>query len=127
MTSDGHRSPGFLTLAKRLGCTFAGALQNRAELLVLEWQEEKARMSELLVWGLGLVFLSIMALVLLTGTIILACPEGARVYVAAGFTLVYVAGAVWALTTFKGLLKRAPFSGTLEQLRKDRLWLDSLK
>ncbi len=127
MISDEHRPPGLLALANRLVSTGAGALQNRAELLLLEWQQERTRLSELLVRGLGLVFFSLSAVMLLTATIILACPERARIYVAGGFTLLYVLGAFWAWTTMKNLLKRDPFPETLNQLQKDRHWLDSLK
>jgi uncharacterized membrane protein YqjE len=127
MIASEHQPPGMLGLLQRLTRTGVGALQNRVELLVLEWQEERVRLGEMLVWAVCLVFLAIMALLLLTGTIILLCPARGRVYVAAGFAVLYLAGAVGAWIAFKGLLKRDPFPETLNQLRKDRAWLDSLK
>ena len=51
MTETGNHSPGIASLAGRFTRTALGLLRNRSELLVLEWQEEKARVLEVLVLG----------------------------------------------------------------------------
>jgi len=127
ITENNHEPPGLATLTRKLAETSLGALGNRGELLALEWQEEKGRLLELLVWGLGVLFLAIMAMVLLTGTIIFLFPEDKRLYVAGGFTVLYLLGAVAAAFTAKSLLKKEPFSESIEQVKKDRVWLESLK
>ncbi len=121
----GHRLPGFTTLLGRLGRTAFGALVNRGELLKLEWQEERARLVELLVWAVGLIFFVMMTVVLLTATILLLVPEDYRVYAAAGFTILYALAAVGAWLAVRSLLDHEPFSESLAQLKKDRACLDS--
>ncbi len=127
MDEPKNGAPGLLTLVRRFSGTLVGAVQNRAELLALEWQEEQARMAELLVWAVGLLFFVLMGMILLTGTIILLCPEKSRVYVAGGFALLYFLGALGAWLVLRGLLKREPFPDTVDQVKKDRVWLDSLR
>ncbi len=122
-----NKPPGLTTLTGRFLRTGLGALRNRGELLAIEWQEEKARMTELLVWTVGLVFLGVMTVGLLTLTIILLFPAQLRIYAAAGFTLLYLGAAVAVWFNVKSLLKREPFADSLEQARKDAEWLESLK
>ena len=127
MAGNGQQPPGLGTLATRLARTGLGLLRNRAELFALEWEEERARLIELLVWGVGLVFLAFMAMMLITATIIFLVPQGFRVYVAAGFAVLYLAGAVVSFLTLKSLLKEEAFSESMRQVKMDRLWLESLK
>lgn len=125
MSVEAADSPGLLTLGRKLGSTLIGALQNRGELLAVEWQLEKARLAELLVSTLGVLLLAVMGLVMFTVTIMLLIPEDYRLYAAGGFTLLYFLGAVGAWMWLKSLLKKEPFAESLEQARKDRVWLDS--
>jgi uncharacterized membrane protein YqjE len=127
MGDDNSGKPGLLKLVKRVASTGAGALQNRAELLALEWREERARLAELLIWALGVLLLGLMGLMVLTGVIIFLFPENLRVYVAGAFALLYLCGAVGAWFGVKALLKHESFNETIDQINKDRLWLDSLK
>ena len=64
---------------------------------------------------------------LLTAVIIFLFPEGLRLYAAAAFAALYLAGAVVAWVILRSLLKRQPFADTLDQLKKDRDWLGSSK
>lgn len=125
MAADSNQAPGIGTLAGRLVRTAYGAIQNRVELLALEWQEEQARLTELLVWAVGLVFLAMMGVMLLTATVIFLFSEEHRVYAAAGFAVLYIAGAIVAWFSLKSLLKREPFADSIDQARRDRQWLKS--
>ena len=125
MEEDNKQPPGIATLVGKLMRTAVGAFQNRFELLTLEWQEERARLAELLLWLVGVLFLGMMAALLLTATIIFLFPEEQRVYVAAGFTVLYTAGAVGAWFGVRSMLKREPFSESVEQTKRDRTWLKS--
>jgi hypothetical protein len=51
------------------------------------------------------------------------------VYAAMGFSAFYLLGTVLALLNLKALLKsaKAPFPDSLDEIRKDRAWLESLK
>jgi uncharacterized membrane protein YqjE len=127
MSELNDHPPSLNTLARRVLSTGLGALQNRGELLLVEWQQEKARLTELLFWAVGLMFLGIMALLLLTGTIIFLFSEDLRKYVAAGFTVLYLGGAIWGVIVVRSLIKREPFSETIEQVKKDSECLESFK
>jgi len=127
MITNDHQPPEFATLARKLARTGLGALGNRAELFAVEWQEEKARLLEVLVWAIGLLFLGIVGILLLTAIIIFLFPEDERIYVAAAFAFLYLAGAVAAGLTIRSRLKHAPFAESIEQLRKDRLCFESLE
>jgi uncharacterized membrane protein YqjE len=123
---NGHK-PGLAQLVSSLARAGVGMVHNRGELLALEWQEEKARQVELLFFACLLSFMGFVGLSLLTAIVIFLFPEDLRLYVAGMFALLYLSGATWAGFTIKSLLKRAPFSESLEQLNKDRAWLDSLR
>jgi|ERR1051325_445230 uncharacterized membrane protein YqjE len=127
MGENNHHRPGPITLVRQLAATALGVLQNRGELIAVEWQEERARMAELMVRTLGFVFLAMMGVILLTGTILLLVPEDWRVYVAAGFALLYFLGALAAWFGVRSLLEKKSFSESIGQVKKDREWLESLK
>src|SRR5439155_19939033 len=127
MAEDNDHQAGLGTLAGRLGRTALGALGNRAELLAVEWRQEKARLTRLLLVCIALSFLSMLTAVLFTATIIFLFPEGARLYVAAGFTLLYLAGAAVAFFSLMSLLRQEPFAETRKQLKKDQSLLDAFE
>jgi uncharacterized membrane protein YqjE len=124
--SNGH-FPGIIAQLRKIGRTGLGALQNRGELLAVEWREENARVSEILVWAFGMAILAMGGLLLLTVTIVLLFPSDLRIYAFGGFTVLYLAGALMAWLNIRALLKHEPFAESLSQVRKDSVWLESLK
>jgi uncharacterized membrane protein YqjE len=121
--------PSIVALVRKLALTGLSALQNRGELFLVELQEEKNKIIELFIWVAAVCFLAFMFLVVLTATIILLFPPDLRVYAAAGFCVLYLAGAVLSLLNLKALIKSAtlPFQETISEVKKDRQWLESLK
>ena len=115
----------FASLGRKAIATSLGALRNRGELLIVEWQQEKARLTELLFFSIGLLFVAIMAMLLLTATVIFLFPEHLRLYVAAGFAVLYLGLAAWLVAAIRSLIKREPFQETIDQVKKDRECLDS--
>src|SRR5215831_14687328 len=113
MTESNHKPPGWSTLLRTLASTVLGTLENRGELLSVEWQEERLRMAELLVRGVAFLFMAMMVVMLLTATIIFLFPEGARLYAAAGFILLYLLGAVVAGFGLRSVILEQPFVETL--------------
>ncbi len=126
MSGNNHR-PGLGGVLHRMTQTCLGLIKNRVELLSVEWQEERLRAAEVLMWGVSLAFLAMMAAMLVTATIIFLFPPGWRLYVTGGFAALYLAGALRAWFVLKTLLRDQPFSETLHEVKKDREWLDSLK
>jgi uncharacterized membrane protein YqjE len=127
MEEDNHQPPGITTLVGRLARTGVGAIQNRFELLAIEWQEERLRLTQLLVWIVGSLFLAATGFMLVTAAVLLLIPQEYRAYVAGGLGILYLAGAVTAWMVVRNLLKKEPFAETLEQARKDKAWLKSLE
>jgi uncharacterized membrane protein YqjE len=126
MAAQNNHLPGFTSLVGRVARTGLGVLRNRLELLAVEWEEERLRMMQLVGWAMALVFAGVLAALLFTATIIFLFRAELRPYVAAGFTILYAAAAVWAWFGLRKLLKRVPFAETINQAEKDREWLESL-
>jgi uncharacterized membrane protein YqjE len=127
IAGNNHNSPGLATLLGRLARVALGGVHTRVELLAVEWQEERLRLSEFFLWALALLLLGIMGGLLLTATIIFLFPESARIYVTAAFAVLYLLGAAATCFALKAVLRREPFSESIDQVEKDRLWLESLK
>ena len=123
--SEDH-PPGVIPLLRKMARTGLGALQNRGELLLLELEEEKQRLIATAVWTGALLFLAFMGVMLLTATVIFLFPEAYRLWAAAGFAVLYLGGAAASFFIIKSLLKHVPFAESIEQVRKDGEWLESL-
>ena len=119
--------PGIATMGRRMLGTLLSALQTRGELLLVELEEEKTRVVELLIWAMAAGFLGMMFLGLFTVLIILLFPPGARIFAVAGFCLLYFAGALVAFMNLRSHLKNgpAPFAETLNEIKKDSACLES--
>ena len=126
-TDTDYQLPTLGRLARRTVATVAGALQNRAELFTVEFEEENDRLLKMVIFAMSGIFLAMMGLLLVTGTIIFLVPEQYRVYVAGGFAVLYLGGAVASVLTIKSLVKKTPFAESLKQIKKDAELLDSFK
>lgn len=124
MVENNHPTPSLKGLARKVLSTGLGAIQNRGELFLVEAQEERERVIRVMVRSISGMFLGMMAILLLTGTVVFLVPAGYRIYAAAGFTLLYFGGSVWCLASLKPLLKQTPFEESVAQLKKDRELLD---
>lgn len=124
MTNNDHDS-GWAASTRRLAQTAMATVQNRVELFALELREEKNQAVGVLIWVCIAVLCGLMALVAVTATVILFVPEDKRGYVAGGFALVYLIGAVIAFLKARGRTKdeTPPFSATINEFRKDQEWL----
>jgi uncharacterized membrane protein YqjE len=127
MDGNNHQQPGLGWLANRLAGTGLGLLRNRSELLTVEWQIEKVHLTELFVWVVGLLFLGMMGMMLVTALIIFLFAAELRLYVAGVFALLTLGGATAAAFNVKTMLKREAFSETVRQINKDGIWAESLK
>jgi uncharacterized membrane protein YqjE len=114
-------------LARRTLATFLGALQNRAELLAVEFEEEHDRMLKLVLFGVSALFLAMLTIILVTATIIFSVPQDYRIYAALAFAVLYLLGTVASIFVVKGLLQKTPFADSLDQFKKDAELLDAFK
>jgi uncharacterized membrane protein YqjE len=127
MVDTDQQSAGLLTSAARLARTGLAAVQNRVELFAVEWEEERVRMMDVLVWGAAFVLLGVLAVLLFTVTIIFLFPQDLRIYAVVGFAVLYLVGAIAAGFGLRNVVRREPFPESLSQLKKDRAWLESRK
>ncbi len=122
-----QNAPSLTTLVGRVARLALGGVQTRVELMAVEWQEERLRLMDLLVCAIGLLLLGTMGVLFLTVTIIFLFPSSVRLYVTAGFAVLYLLAATGAWFGLRSRLKRQPFAESIDQVKKDRLWLQSLK
>jgi uncharacterized membrane protein YqjE len=122
-----HTSSGVLASLKRIAETGLLAVKNRVELFSIELREERARFFQALMWASIALFMAMMAIIVLTATIVLFSPPEIRLYVTAGFALCYLLGAAWAALNLRARLRLGgmPFSETVSQLEKDRACVNS--
>ncbi len=121
MDQTGPSGGGIFASLKRLGQSALGAFQNRVELFAVEVQEEKNWVIAALLWTAALLFFGILAILVITATIIYVCPAGARGYALGAFCLVYFILALWAWFGLKRHLttRQPPFAATISELKKD--------
>lgn len=119
MNRNQENGPGLTTLVRKTLATGLGAMQNRGELFMVELQEEKSRLIQLIIRGVGALFLAMMTLLLITGSVIFLVPEDYRIWAVVGFAALYLGGTIWAIMSLKALLKKIPFGDTLAEFKKD--------
>jgi uncharacterized membrane protein YqjE len=123
MAVAGQREgPGLLTSLRRLGSTLVATLHSRAELLTLELERERIRVTRLLVLGVAALFFLALGAFTATIFIIVAFWDSQRLVVIGVLTALYL-GIGIGIAVF---LKREadgstrPFSSSVAQLQKDR-------
>jgi uncharacterized membrane protein YqjE len=124
MSDSNGAQTGMLGSLRRLCDNGVTLLHNRVELLSVELQEQKARLVKLLVLAAVASLVGFVAFLLLNAVILVAVGDEARFPVLIGLCVLYAlvaAAAIFALR--KELRAPLPFSGTLDQLKKDQEWL----
>jgi uncharacterized membrane protein YqjE len=113
--------PGLLDSARLLGLRLVTTVQDRVALLSVELQEEKLRLTQMLLWVSAIVFAGIMAMTFGTLLVIYLCWESARLALLVGFTLFYGAATGALVLAFQRFLRRqpAPLAATLGELETD--------
>ncbi len=124
MSNSGTQPAGLLGSLHKLADTGLALLHNRAQLFALEVQEQKSHVIEVLLLVAVLLFFAMICVLLLTSTIIFLFEPSVRIYVAGGFSFLYLVGTLWAFWRLKVRLQcPVPFSETINEVRKDREWL----
>jgi uncharacterized membrane protein YqjE len=121
MASPAPAPVSLVEAARRLGGDLVGTVQDRVELLAVELQEEKLRLTQMFIWASFVVFAGIMALTFGTLTIVVLCGPDARAAVLVAFALLYGGAAVGLVLAFRRFLRRQPLplQASLEELQKD--------
>lgn len=121
MSEAADSKPGVWSSLKRILDTLLAAAQNRIELFLVELEEEKCRMVETLICLAAVVAFGMMALTLITFAIVIVFWDSWRLTAVGTLTGLYLvaAGLSWRAMRAR-LNNRNAFTGTLEELRKDR-------
>jgi uncharacterized membrane protein YqjE len=115
-----HAKPGSAT--RRLGAAVLGLMHGHIELLGIELQEQKARTVSLLLFaGLALVF-ALLALVALSGLVLILLWDTYRMPGMIGLCAFYVLAGIFCALRLKAAIfdETSPFSATLHELANDR-------
>ena len=117
---------GILGSLRNLGRSAVAVLQNRIELLSVELEEQKLRLTKVLILAGAAIFLGNTAVMAVSVTIVMLVGEHARLPVLIGLSVFYVAAAVWAALALRKELRSSPppFQDSIKELRKDTDWLN---
>jgi len=113
---------GLLASLQRLLATLLDIVQTRVAIVATEFEEERVRLRELVVFGFVALFFVNLGVVLFTLLVVMLFWESHRLYVMGGFALLYLGVGVVAGISLRQRLKSRPrlFATTLAELAKDR-------
>lgn len=113
---------GLLASLQRLVAALLEILQTRLEIVATEFEEERERIRELVLFGFLALFFTSFGLLLLTLFIVVLFWDTHRLYVLGGFTLLYLALGFIAGAVLRQRLRTRPrlFATTLAELSRDR-------
>lgn len=117
-----HHAVGLLDSLQQLVATVLDVFQTRAEIVATEFEEERERLRELVVFGVFALFCLGFGFLLLTLFIVVLFWDSYRVYAVGGFALVYLGLGIFSALTLRQRLKTRPrlFATTLAEFAKDR-------
>ncbi len=112
---------GILATLTRMLKTLRDVVENRVELFLVEWREERLRLMELLLLLLAGTVCALMALLMITLAVVAFFWDTHRLLVLTLIILAYAGAAAAAFGTLRSRLRRwRAFAATLEQIRKDQ-------
>ena len=121
MSEPSNAETGLLASVKKILHALQSFVESRIELFLVELQEERVRVVEVLLLAICGVFCSVMALLLITFTLVVIFWEDHRGLVLALLIVAYGGCAFAAILAIRRrLLNWQAFSATLAQLKKDR-------
>jgi uncharacterized membrane protein YqjE len=116
-----RRPSGFLDSFRALGDGLLALAHDRAALFVLELQEEKFRLIQIMIWISAAVFAGFMALTFASLTLVYIYWESARLAVLGGLAAFYTIALGVIVLALRRLLSRQspPFAASLQAIGGD--------
>jgi uncharacterized membrane protein YqjE len=113
---------GLLDSLRTLAVTMIEVVHTRVDIVATEFEEERERLRELVLYGLMALFFAGFGFLLLTLFLIVLFWDTHRLIAVGGFTVLYLGLSAFAAATLKRRLKTRPrlFATTLAELSKDR-------
>jgi uncharacterized membrane protein YqjE len=125
MPEPEDKKPGLFASLKQLLKTVAAIAENRLELLLVEWQEERWRLFEALILAGIVLLLALMTLMVATVTIVVICVINNQLGLIVGLGLVYLLATIVCYWWLRRRMKNwAPFAATLAEIKKDKACLE---
>lgn len=118
---------GLLESAKRLLCTLISIISTRLELLANELQEERLRLTQMLLLALAVLFCFGMGVLLFTVFIVVLFWDDHRLAVLGGLCLLFFASSVLMAVLLRSRARVRPrlFSASIGELARDRAHLEA--
>ena len=125
MASPELKAGGVIDTVKRVGEFALALLHNRLQLFAVELQEEKYRVLQAVLWLCSGVILIFLGLAMGVGTLALLvyCQWGVLGLAVLTILLLAIGAVVLAVMWNRLKSSGTPFSGTLQELKKDSEWL----
>ena len=125
MASPELKAGGVIDTVKRVGEFALALLHNRLQLFAVELQEEKYRVLQAVLWLCSGVILIFLGLAMGVGTLALLvyCQWGVPGLAVLTILLLAIGAVVLAVMWNRLKSSGTPFSGTLQELKKDSEWL----
>jgi uncharacterized membrane protein YqjE len=122
MSPSQKPSTGLLASVRTLLGTLLGIVQTRLELLVTEIEEERLRLTKMLVFGLMTLFFLGMTVLLLTTFLVAAFWDSHRLMAIAAVAVIYFGMALLCGFCLRQQARQKPrlFSASLAEFSKDR-------
>jgi uncharacterized membrane protein YqjE len=116
---------GWLESTADLVRTLATIARNRIELLLVEMQEERTRLIDVLLLSAAATACGLMALIMVSFTLVVVFWDEHRVAVLASLSVIYLVSAALGFRQLNIRLKTwQAFPDTLAEFKKDCAWLD---
>ncbi|MGC2165611.1 MAG: phage holin family protein [Gallionella sp.] len=122
-----EENPGLIGSIRRLASTLVSIVATRLELLGNELQEERLRLSQMLLYFFVAIICFAMAALLLTIFVVALFWDDHRLAVLAGLSVFFILAGSLSTLALRGLAaRRSPlFSCSLAELAKDKVQLDA--
>ena len=120
---EATRSAGLLTSSRRLATSLLAMVQTRLEIVAAEFEEERERLRELVVYGLmSILFISFGIIFLTLLVVLLLLWQDHRYSVLGAFSVIYLGLGAFAFVILRRKLRERPrlFATTIAELKKDR-------
>lgn len=119
---EGERSAGLFTSSRRLAASLLEMVQTRLEIVSGEFEEERERLQELVVYGLMSLLLISFGVIFLTLVVVLLLWEEHRFAVLGAFAVIYLGLGAFAFAMMRRKLRERSrlFAATIAELKKDR-------
>jgi uncharacterized membrane protein YqjE len=116
---------GLLQSTQALVASVLGLARTRLDLLSTELQEVLARLVLLMVGAVAAIVLGALAITFGAVALLMAVPEGYRVWATAGIAVAFLAGALFLGRQVQREAKAMPFAASLAELQRDLEALNS--